>query len=66
MGLLDLKKLLWGLAPLPHCKSKVEAAFKPGTGSTPCLSAINANSVFSETLQRWRIFFGNTKGAFLS
>ena len=64
MGLLDLKKLLWGLAPLPHCKLKVEAAFKPGTSSTLCLSAINAKPVFSATSERWEIFLGIPKELF--
>lgn len=65
MGLLDIKKLLWGLAPLPHCKLKVEAAFKPGTSSTLCLSAISAKPVFSETWEAGD-FFGIPKGTFLS
>lgn len=54
---LDLKKLLWGLAPFPQCKLKVEAAFKPGTSSTLCSSATNAKPIFSETLERWGIYF---------
>lgn len=53
---LDLKKLLWGLAPFPQCKLKVEVAFKPGTSSTLCSSATNAKPIFSETLERWGTF----------
>lgn len=64
MGLLDLKNVLWGLAPLPHCRLKAEAAFKPGSSSTLCLSAINANQIFLETLERWGNFFGIPKELF--
>lgn len=58
MCLLDLKKLQWGHAALSHCILKAEAAFKPGTRTTLCLSVINAKPIFSETLEMWRNYFG--------